>query len=102
MDVYKPNSVIDSYLSGTNNLKITQAISGRGNPHDIDEVLKKVNLYDRRWSSFKSFSCKIPWAVTLVPTKFKYCKLVSAANWDNPLSVIKVFDKSVLDILQLA
>ena len=45
-----------SYLSGTDNLKITQAISGRGNKKDIDEVLKKVNLYDRRWSSFKSFS----------------------------------------------
>ena len=45
-----------SYLSGTDNLKITQAISGRGTKKDIDEVLKKVNLYDRRWSSFKSFS----------------------------------------------
>jgi ABC-2 type transport system ATP-binding protein len=45
-----------SYLSGTDNLKITQAISGRGNKNDIDEVLKKVNLYDRRWSAFKSFS----------------------------------------------
>ena len=45
-----------SYLSGTNNLKITQAISGRGDKKDIDVVLKKVNLYDRRWSSFKSFS----------------------------------------------
>lgn len=45
-----------SYLSGTDNLKITQAISGRGTKSDIDAVLKKVNLYDRRWSSFKSFS----------------------------------------------
>jgi ABC-2 type transport system ATP-binding protein len=45
-----------SYLSGTDNLKITQAISGRGTKADIDEVLKKVNLYDRRWTSFKSFS----------------------------------------------
>ncbi len=45
-----------SYLSGTDNLKITQAISGRGTRKDIDEILKKVNLYDRRWSSFKSYS----------------------------------------------
>lgn len=45
-----------NYLSGTDNLKITQAISGRGTKKDINEVLKKVNLYDRRWSSFKSFS----------------------------------------------
>jgi ABC-2 type transport system ATP-binding protein len=45
-----------SYLSATDNLKITQAISGRGSKKEIDEVLKKVNLYHRRSSSFKSFS----------------------------------------------
>lgn len=45
-----------SYLSAVDNLKITQAISGRGNKKEIDEVLKKVNLYQRRFSSFKSFS----------------------------------------------
>ena len=32
------------YLSGINNLKITQSISGRGNAEDIDDVLKKVRL----------------------------------------------------------
>jgi ABC-2 type transport system ATP-binding protein len=45
-----------SYLSGIDNLKITQAISGRGTKQDIDSVLRKVNLYDRRRSAFKSFS----------------------------------------------
>jgi ABC-2 type transport system ATP-binding protein len=45
-----------SYLSGTDNLRITQAISGRGDKNDIDNVLRKVNLYDRKWSKFKSFS----------------------------------------------
>jgi len=45
-----------TYLSAVDNLKITQAISGRGNKKEIDEVLKKVNLYQRRFSSFKSFS----------------------------------------------
>lgn len=45
-----------SYLSGSDNLKITQAISGRGSKNDIDEVLKKVKLYDRRRSAFKTFS----------------------------------------------
>jgi ABC-2 type transport system ATP-binding protein len=45
-----------SYLSAIDNLKITQAISGRGNSNDIDIVLKKVNLFDRRKSTFKSFS----------------------------------------------
>src|SRR5690348_5845791 len=45
-----------SYLSGIDNLRITQAISGRGSKQDIDNVLKKVDLYKRRRSSFKSFS----------------------------------------------
>lgn len=45
-----------TYLSALDNLKITQSISGRGNRNDIDEVLKKVSLYDRRTSSFKSYS----------------------------------------------
>lgn len=45
-----------SYLSGIDNLRITQAISGRGSKADIDAVLKKVNLYERRQSSFKTFS----------------------------------------------
>ena len=45
-----------SYLSGKNNLKITQAISGRGIKKDIDEVLKQVGLYQRRNSPFKTFS----------------------------------------------
>jgi ABC-2 type transport system ATP-binding protein len=44
------------YLSAIDNLKITQAISGRGNASGINEVLKKVNLFDRRKSSFKTFS----------------------------------------------
>jgi len=44
------------YLSAVNNLKITQAISGRGTPEDIDEVLKKVRLFERRNSRFSTFS----------------------------------------------
>src|SRR5215212_11036430 len=44
------------YLSALDNLKITQSISGRGSRKDIDEVLKKVNLYERRKSRFKSYS----------------------------------------------
>src|SRR5690349_1183633 len=45
-----------SYLSAIDNLKITQAISGRGNMKEINDVLVKVNLYQRRTSKFKSFS----------------------------------------------
>jgi ABC-2 type transport system ATP-binding protein len=44
------------YLSAVNNLKITQSISGRGTMEDIDEVLKKVRLYERRTSRFSTFS----------------------------------------------
>jgi len=44
------------YLSAIDNLKVTQSISGRGNENDIMEVLKKVNLYERRKSRFKTYS----------------------------------------------
>jgi ABC-2 type transport system ATP-binding protein len=44
------------YLSAIDNLKVTQSISGRGTEQDILEVLKKVNLYERRKSRFKTYS----------------------------------------------
>jgi ABC-2 type transport system ATP-binding protein len=44
------------YLSAVDNLHITQAISKRGSKEDIDDCLKKVNLYERRKSKFKTFS----------------------------------------------
>ena len=44
------------YLSAVNNLKITQSISRRGTPEDIDEVLRKVRLFERRNSRFSAFS----------------------------------------------
>ena len=44
------------YLSAVDNLKITNSISGRGNAEDIDRILKKVKLYERRKSRFKSYS----------------------------------------------
>ena len=44
------------YLSAADNLKITRSISGRGNEQAIELVLKKVKLYERRKSRFKTFS----------------------------------------------
>jgi ABC-2 type transport system ATP-binding protein len=44
------------YLSAIDNLKVTQSISGRGNAEGINEVLKKVKLYERRKSRFKTYS----------------------------------------------
>ena len=45
-----------TYLSAVDNLKITQAISGRGSEAEINEVLKKVNLFERRRYKFSSYS----------------------------------------------
>lgn len=44
------------YLSAVDNLKVTQSISGRGDEKDMDNVLKKVKLYERRKSRFKTYS----------------------------------------------
>jgi ABC-2 type transport system ATP-binding protein len=44
------------YLSAVDNLKITQAISGRGTTKDIDTVLEIVNLSQRKNSKFKAYS----------------------------------------------
>jgi len=44
------------YLSAVDNLKITSAISGRGNDHAIEDVLKVVKLYERRNSRFSTYS----------------------------------------------
>ncbi len=43
------------YLSGERNLKIAAEIKGKGQ-QDIDTVLKKVNLFERRTSKFSSYS----------------------------------------------
>ncbi len=44
------------YLSAVDNLKITQAISGRGTEADIDEVLEIVKLTERKKSKFSAYS----------------------------------------------
>lgn len=44
------------YLSAVDNLKVTQAISGRGNEAAIDEVLEIVKLTERKNSKFSAYS----------------------------------------------
>lgn len=44
------------YLSAVDNLKITAAISGRGNDQSIDEVLEIVKLTERKKSKFSTYS----------------------------------------------
>jgi ABC-2 type transport system ATP-binding protein len=43
------------YLSGEKNLRIAAEIKGRG-LNEIDDVLKRVNLYERRSSKFSTYS----------------------------------------------
>ncbi len=44
------------YLSAIDNLKVTHSISGRGSMEDIERVIRKVKLYERRRSRFKTYS----------------------------------------------
>ena len=44
------------YLSAVDNLKVTQAISGRGDNAAIDEVLEIVKLSERKNSKFSAYS----------------------------------------------
>ena len=44
------------YLSAIDNLKVTKSISERGDDKDIERVLRKVKLYERRKSRFKTYS----------------------------------------------
>lgn len=44
------------YLSATDNLNITQAISGRGSTPEIESVLETVNLAQRKYSKFSTYS----------------------------------------------
>jgi ABC-2 type transport system ATP-binding protein len=44
------------YLSAVQNLRVTHSISQRGDEAAIDEVLKTVNLYERRNSRFSTYS----------------------------------------------
>lgn len=44
------------YLSASRNLEITSMISGRGTPKEIDQVLRDINLHERKASSFRTYS----------------------------------------------
>jgi ABC-2 type transport system ATP-binding protein len=44
------------YLSGIGNLRITRSISGRGSLTDLDKVLGRVGLLDRKASRFSTYS----------------------------------------------
>ncbi len=81
------------YLSGVENLKITQSISGRGNAEDINRVLKKVNLYDRRKSKFKSFSLGMKQRLAIAATLLgdpKVMVLDEPTNGLDPVGIAEI------------
>ena len=81
------------YLSGVENLKITQSISGMGNADDINRVLKKVNLYDRRKSKFKSFSLGMKQRLAIAATLLgdpKVMVLDEPTNGLDPVGIAEI------------
>ncbi len=44
------------YMTALDNLKVTHSISGRGSHDDLEKVLKKVKLFERRKSKFRTYS----------------------------------------------
>lgn len=44
------------YLSASRNLEITSMISGRGTSQEIDQVLRDINLHERKTSPFRTYS----------------------------------------------
>jgi ABC-2 type transport system ATP-binding protein len=83
------------YLSAVDNLKVTNSISGRGSRAEIDEVLKKVKLYQRRNSKFKTFSLGMKQRLAIAATLLgnpKVLLLDEPTNGLDPVGIAEIRD----------
>lgn len=83
------------YLSGVQNLRVTQSISQRGNETAIADVLKAVNLYDRRNSRFSTYSLGMKQRLAIAAAllgKPKVLLLDEPTNGLDPVGIAEIRD----------